>query len=60
MCIDIDYHYNNQKILENRYISENLITMETDSPVTELKLDIKNLCGGSLIDHKPIFDPKGE
>jgi len=58
MCLDIDYHYNNQKILVNQ--TENLTMMETDSPVSELKLNIKSLCGGSLIDEKPIFDANGE
>jgi hypothetical protein len=60
MCLDIDYHYNNQKILVNQNFTENLAMMETDSPVSELKLSIKSLCGGSLIDEKPIFDANGE
>lgn len=65
MCLDIEHHYNNQNCTLRAEISENqiqnnhnLITMETSS--VDLSLKIKNLCGGSLFGHKPIFDPTGQ
>jgi predicted ATPase len=66
MCLDVDYHFNNQNCIigadflenHNQNTINNLATMESTSTATEYR--IKNLCGGSLIEHKPLFDPKGE
>lgn len=60
MCLDIDYHYNNQNLFVNSNNTGNLVEMETETQTLEYKLNVRSLCGGSLIDHKPIFDPKGQ
>jgi len=60
MCLDLDSYYNNQNLLVNQNISENIVEMNSQEITTEHKLNIKTLCGGSLIEHKPIFDPKGQ
>ncbi|KAG5675282.1 hypothetical protein PVAND_005196 [Polypedilum vanderplanki] len=65
MCLDIDYHYNNQNSIintnslenHNQNIDNNSITMES---TTDLKYKVKSMCGGSVIEHKPLFDSSGE
>ena len=56
MCLDVNYMFKNQnnmdKSSESRGNSEK-IDSSYDFP-------IKRLCGGSLIEHRPVFDPKGE
>lgn len=53
MCLDVNYIYNNQSNMKERRESVNNAETIYDFP-------IKCVCGGSLVDHKPVFDPKGE
>lgn len=56
MCLDVDYNYNNQTDMKER--RENGVNSnKTDSCYD---FPIKCLCGGSLVEHPPVFDPKGE
>lgn len=56
MCLDVNYIYNNQSNMKER----------KESAVNSAKADsiydfpIECVCGGSIVDHKPVFDPKGE
>lgn len=53
MCLDVNLMYNNQSSMKERQDSE-ADTVKTDD------LPVKCLCGGSLIELPPVFDPKGE
>lgn len=48
MCLDVNHMYNNQVSMKER-----------DDEVKMDEYQIKRLCGGSLIEHAPVFDPKG-
>lgn len=56
MCLDVNYMYSNQSDMKER----------KESVSNRGKLDsiydfpIKCVCGGSLVDNKPVFDPNGE
>lgn len=56
MCLDVNYKNTNQNNMKKS--KESL----ENSEKTENSYDfpIKCLCGGSLIEHQPVFDPKGE
>jgi hypothetical protein len=56
MCLDIKYIYNNQGEMKTRTESNGNSVKDGSS----YDVPIKCLCGGSLVDHKPVFDPKGE
>lgn len=56
MCLDVDYIYNNRSTMKlSKEKAEN--GAKSDS---EYDVPIKSLCGGSLIEFKPVFDPKGK
>lgn len=48
MCLDVNYMYNNQGSMKER-----------DDEVKVDEYPIVRVCGGSLIDFAPVFDPKG-
>jgi hypothetical protein len=56
MCLDVNHIYNNQNNMKeaktNKKNSEK-VESSSDFPV-------KCLCGGSLIEYPPVFDPNGE
>lgn len=56
MCLDVTYKYSNQENMKEskrRNVNNQKENLDSDFP-------IKRLCGGSLIEYKPVFDPKGE
>lgn len=52
MCLDVNYIYSNQSNMKERKENAGKSDSIYDFP-------IKCVCGGSLVDHKPVFDPKG-
>lgn len=56
MCLDVSYIYNNQNNMKESNGSER----NTENSISNYDYPIKCLCGGSLIEHPPVFDPKGE
>lgn len=64
MCLEIDKIHKNQKLLENTIAFEENqeifdVNMEEENSYIS-GLNLKTLCGGSLINHKPVFDLNGE
>jgi hypothetical protein len=65
MCLDAKVRLEDRgKALEvennqNLVIQQNL-GIESELSSMDSSLKVNNLCGGSLIDHKPIFNPNGE
>lgn len=56
MCLDANYIYNNQS---NMKVSKGT-TENNGKSESEYDVPIKSLCGGSLVEYKPVFDPKGK
>lgn len=64
MCLDIDSQRRSQNLLENTSVYQGNqeileVNMEPENAVNS-NLNLKSLCGGSLIEHKPVFDTNGE
>lgn len=56
MCLDANHTSKTKKDMKNsRERAENSEKVESS-----YDFPIKCLCGGSLIEHQPVFDPKGE
>lgn len=63
MCLDIEHSRKNKNKLKNSIVyeenRENLeINMEhaTTANESSTNLGMRSLCGGSIVEHKPIFD----
>lgn len=56
MCLDVSHTSNNPNNMKNSNESAEMSGKDENSS----DLPIKCVCGGSLIEHKPVFDPKGE
>lgn len=56
MCLDVAFMYNNQENMKE----SNRSTQNSQKIASTSDFPIKCLCGGSLIDYPPVFDPKGE
>lgn len=60
MCLDIEHSRKNKNNLKNSVVcQENQEILEVNmehaiEPSANLRM--RSLCGGSLVDHKPIFD----
>lgn len=56
MCLDVSFIYKNQENMKKstETPTNNEINMMNSETV------INRLCGGSLINYQPVFDPKGE
>ena len=64
MCLDIEHSRKNKNNLKNSLVSEenreiSEVNME-HAIETSTNLGMKSLCGGSLVEHKPIFDSNQE
>ncbi len=63
MCLDVEKTSENIEFMEhtsNYQENQEIMTEEANLSYSPTNLNIKSLCGGSLINHKPIFDPNGE
>lgn len=56
MCLDINHVYNNQNNMKEFGRS----ALNSENNKSDYDFPVRCLCGGSLIDHRPVFDPKGE
>lgn len=64
MCLDVDSKRRSQNLLENTGVYQDNqefldVNMEPENSI-QPNLNLKSLCGGNLINHKPVFDPNGE
>lgn len=57
MCLDVNYIHNNQNNMKE---SSGSRRNSDEKNVSKYDLPVKCLCGGSLIEHQPVFDPNGE
>lgn len=61
MCLDVDYAKKKKSIVKDSSVYE-IIDESFDSNMEHADfkemMELKSLCGGSLIEHKPIFDRK--
>ena len=62
MCLDVDHHYKNKNshLQSDINYSENINQNFVMEQPIETKLNLKSLCGGSLINIPPVFSPEGE
>jgi hypothetical protein len=62
MCLDVEQSQKSGSKLENSSV-EDINRQKSENKMEHAKKErngLKTLCGGSLIEHKPIFDDKGE
>lgn len=56
MCLDVNHMYNNQSNMkEAKGNGVNNVVKDSGSD-----FPVKCLCGGSIIDYQPVYDPNGE